>query len=160
MKILYIDMQNIHKWIQKLWWIIDRSEFLRYMKHRYSIDTCILFMWHVAKYQSFYTYLQSIGYKIVFKETMILHSWVPKWNVDIDIAISSVADCFEWKTTDAFLATWDGDYNSLILFLKQKNIFAKVFVPGLWDTSPLLTKVAWPHLVNLQTLKHIIQKNT
>lgn len=54
-----------------------------------------IFFGHVAKYEYLYRELRSYGYKVIFKETLVLPSGEIKGNVDIDIAISVLLDLFE-----------------------------------------------------------------
>ena len=44
MKIMYIDSQNVHKAIEKLWWIIDREKFYKYSKLKFNVDKIKFFV--------------------------------------------------------------------------------------------------------------------
>jgi hypothetical protein len=38
MKILYIDVQNVHQATKKLGWLVDRSKLYIYLKEKHSLD--------------------------------------------------------------------------------------------------------------------------
>lgn len=159
MKIVYIDAQNIHKSI-KIYhnWIIDREKFFRYCKEKFTIDDVKIFFWYIAKYKYFYQYLQKIWYTIHFKETLILPDWTTKWNVDIDIAIIWLRDVYEKTVSKAYIVTWDGDYNSLIDFWIEKQIFWRAILPGIKNSSKLLMKSAKKDILDLIPLQKKLQK--
>ncbi len=158
MRIVYVDIQNIHKGIQKLGRIIDWMKYYNYMKTKYSIDKIIMFIGYLDRYKTLYRYLEHCGYELVFKETMLLRTKQIKGNVDIDLAIRAVDDWHHKVMNQFFLATGDGDYNSLIYFFKERNALGKVFIPWKCDTSRLLTKAAENAVVDLSNLKSILSK--
>jgi len=158
MKIVYIDSQNIHKWIEELWWYIDWELFYIYMKRKFWVDKIKIFLWYVLKYKRFYEKLNNIWYDIVFKDTLILPNWTIKWNVDIDIAIQCMLDIFEWDLEKAYLITWDWDFNSLVDLLKNRNLLWRVLIPNRKKASKLLKKSAWPDIQILEDIKYFIEK--
>ncbi len=96
MKIVYIDSQNIHKWIQDYHgWIIDWRRFFIYLKDKYLVDEIKIFFWFLKEQRWLYKKLKKIWYKICFKDTLILPDGSIKWNVDIDIVIFSLKDYYE-----------------------------------------------------------------
>ena len=158
MKIMYIDSQNIHKAILDLWWIIDWEKYYIYIKNKYKLDKVKIFLGYINKYERFYKKLKNIWYEIVFKETLILPDGSIKWNVDIDIAINVLLDLFEWNLSQAYLVTWDGDYNTLVNLLKNRNMLWKVFIPNKNKSSKLLRKSAWSSIITLESIKYFIEK--
>ncbi len=158
LKIVYIDSQNIHKWIQELWWIIDWEWFYKYMKTKFKVDKVKIFLWYLNKYEKFYSKLKDIWYEIVFKETLILPNWTIKGNVDIDISIQTVLDIFEWWLKKAYLITWDWDYNTLVDLLKNRNLLWRVLIPNRKKASKLLKKSAWADIQSLEDIKYFIEK--
>lgn len=159
MKVVYIDSQNIHKWIFDYhWWIIDWKHFFVYLKDKYKVDKVKIFFWFIKEQKWLYFKLEKIWYEVCFKETLILPNGNVKWNVDIDIAIFVLRDYYENNISFAYLVTWDWDYNSLVDFLEEKNVFWKVFVPWVSNTSVLLRKSAKKKLVDLVPMKNKLQK--
>jgi len=158
MKIVYIDSQNIHKWIEELWWLIDWELFYKYMKRKFLVEKVKIFLWYVPRYNKFYEKLKTIWYEIVFKDTLILPNWTIKWNVDIDIAIQAMLDIFEWNLEKAYLITWDWDFNSLVDLLKNRDLLWRVLIPNRKKASKLLKKSAWPDIQILEDIKYFIEK--
>lgn len=158
MKIMYIDSQNIHKSLQDIGWIIDRALFFEYAKRKFMIDKVKIFFGYVKRYKNFYTKLERIWYEVIFKNTLILPDWTTKGNVDIDIAIISLIDLFECWLTEAYLVSWDWDYNTLIDLFKERNVFWRVLIPSSKKSSKLLKKSAWANIQNLNELQYLLEK--
>lgn len=158
MKIVYIDSQNIHKWIEELWWKIDWEWFYLYLKRKFEVEEVKMFLWYVKKYERFYKKLSNIWYKLIFKETLILPNGNIKWNVDIDIAIQVMLDIFEWGLWKVYLVTWDWDYNTLVDLLKQRKLLWRVLIPNRKKASKLLKKSAWADIQVLEDIKFFIEQ--
>ncbi len=161
MKIVYIDAQNIHKSLQVYHdWTLDWKRFYIFCTEKFQATEIKIFFWYVPKYRHLYESLGKIGYTVIFKETLMLPNGDIKWNVDIDIAIIAVRDTYEWLVTRALLITGDGDYNSLISFWQEKWIFDLVLIPGVKNSSTLLTRTAWKRIFDIALLKNKLQKDT
>ncbi|MBS9784018.1 NYN domain-containing protein [Candidatus Gracilibacteria bacterium] len=130
MKILYIDSQNIHKALLEIGWKIDWERFFVYTKNKYEIDEIKMFVGYLQKFEKFYKKLEKIGYTMIFKKAGILPNGEIKGNVDIDICIESMKDFYENRLSEMYLASGDGDFNSLVDFFQEKSIFGKVFIPN------------------------------
>ena len=117
-----------------------------------------MFLGYMKKYENFYKKLEKIGYKVIFKNTLILPDWSVKWNVDIDIAIQVLLDLFEGNLSEAYLVTGDGDYNTLVKLLKDRKLLWKVFIPNKDKSSKLIRKAAWSDIITLESIKYFIQK--
>jgi uncharacterized LabA/DUF88 family protein len=157
MKILYIDAQNTHQATAKLWRHIDRGKLFDYLKNKHQIDMIIYAVWFIKENQNLYKELSTIGYTLLFKETIRLPNWSIKWNVDIDIAIQSIFDLCSGRLTCWLLMTNDWDYNTLLKTFKEHNKLWKLFTPDVSTASRLITKLS-PDLIDLQRIKHLIQK--
>jgi hypothetical protein len=153
MRIMYIDSQNVHKAIEKLWWIIDREKFYKYSKLKFDVDEIKFFVWYLQQYQKFYNKLKNIWYDVVYKYAMILPDWTTKWNVDIDIAISSLVDFYENDLEKFYLVSSDWDYNTLVELMSKKWILWRVIIPSRQSASILLKKAAWSSIQSIQDLK-------
>ena len=157
MKIVYIDVQNTHQRTVEQWWFIDWAKFFMYLKWRYEVDEVYYATGYVPAYHQHYKRLESIWYKLLYKETLILPDGKIKWNVDIDIAIQSIFDLTSWKLTQVYLVTNDGDYNTLVKTFIDHNVFAWLIAPDASNISKLLTRLV-KDIIDLQRIKHIIQK--
>jgi len=105
-----------------------------------------------------YQKLENIWYEVCFKETLILPNWSIKWNVDIDIAIFALKDFYEKSVSEAFLVTWDWDFNSLVYFWIEKEIFWKVIIPWVKNSSVLLKRLAKNNILDLAELEIKLKK--
>ena len=143
MRIMYIDSQNVHKVIEKIWWIIDREKFYNYSKEKFQLDKIKFFVWYIEKYEDFYNNLRNIWYDLVYKKAIILPDWTTKWNVDIDIAISSLVDFYENDLEKFYLVSSDWDYNTLVELMSKKSILWRVKIPSTQSASILLKKAAF-----------------
>lgn len=158
MKIIYIDMQNVHKSTEEMWWLIDRELFFLYLEKKFNPNKVIMFIWYIQKYKSLYNKLQWLWYEIVFKEVLVRQDGSIKWDVDIDIAIQAMKHLHQKLISDAYLITWDADYNTLIAERVQEWVFTKLLVPRLDKTMYILRKAAWSKIQPLTDIKHLIQK--
>ncbi|MDQ7009209.1 MAG: NYN domain-containing protein [Candidatus Gracilibacteria bacterium] len=159
MKIVYIDSQNIHQGLlQYHGWIIDWKNFYVYLNEKYEVDKVKIFFGYLKSQKGFYQKLKNIGYEVCFKETLVLPNGNIKGNVDIDIAIFALKDFYENSVSQAFLVTGDGDFNSLVYFWIEKEIFGKVIIPGVKNSSVLLKRVAKNNILDLAELKIKLKK--
>lgn len=158
MNIMYIDSQNVHKAIEMMWWIIDRDKFYNYSNEKFNLDKIKFFVWYLEKHQKFYDKLNDIWYELIFKKAAILSNWLAKWNVDIDIAISSLIDFYEHDLWKAYLFTWDWDFNTLVELFHTKWILWRVLIPNRQYASSLLKKAAWPNIQSIQDIKFLLEK--
>lgn len=158
MRIVYIDMQNVHKSTEDMWRLIDRSRFYVYLTQKYKVEAILIFVWYIQKYQHMYEQLTKLGYKCVFKEVVIRPDWSIKWDVDIDIAIWAMKHIHQKIVTEAYLVSGDADYNTLIDEWVREWVFAKLIVPNVDKTMHILRKSAWGKLQSLTDIQHLIEK--
>lgn len=160
MKIVYIDMQNIHQTTKEFWWIIDREKLREYLIGKIQVNKICIFLWYVPKFQYLYKKLIQLWFELIFKEVCIRSDGTVKWNVDIDIAIHAMKDIHNWVVSHAYLFSSDTDYNSLIYERKNTWVFWKLYVPYMKKTSYILRKAAWSQIESLDNIKHIIEKKS
>ena len=158
MRIVYIDAQNVHKSIQELGWIISRELFYEYLQHKFATERVIIFIGYIQKYTRFYEKLSSLWYEIIFKQVLVRNDGTIKWDVDIDIAIHAMKHMYDGIVSEAYLVSWDADYNSLIDEWVHNRVFGKLLVPNLNKTLYILRKSAWWKLQPLTDIKHLIEK--
>lgn len=156
MKIVYIDMQNVHKSTEDMWWIIDWQLFYDYLTEKIQPEKIVIFIGYIQRYKHFYNRLQNIWYTLNFKEVLVRPDGSIKGDVDIDIAIQAMKDID--KLSLAYIVTWDADYNTLIDEWQSRWKFWKLFVPRLEKTLYILRKSAGTKLQTLTDIRHKIQK--
>lgn len=126
----YIDGANLHKGIQELGWRLDYRRFRVWLKEKYGITRAYIFLGLVPKHKDIYTNLQEAGFTLIFKETTYDDDGKVKGNCDVDLTIKMVVDYFEKNLNKAVLVSGDGDYASLVKFLKEKGAFYSIVSPN------------------------------
>ncbi len=146
---VYIDGANLHKGVAGLGWKLDYKKFRVWLKDKYSIEKAYLFLGLIPKYKNLYTFLQEAGYTLVFKETTYDTDGKAKGNCDADLVLKTIVDFYEKNSNKVVLVASDGDYSSLVAFLKEKEVFQTLVSPSN-NCSFLLRKLNIP-IVYLDT---------
>jgi len=147
----YIDGANLHKGIKSLGWQLDYRVFRRWLEQKYNIEEVYLFIGLVPKHKDLYTFLQKCGYILVYKEVTYDGDGKVKGNCDADLVLNVMRDFYERNLKEAVLVTSDGDYSSLVTFLKEKGVFRALLSPSN-SCSFLLRKLNIP-IVYLNVLQ-------
>src|SRR3989344_6349831 len=128
--IAYIDAANLHKGIRDSGWELDYQRFRVWLTDKYDIGIAYLFIGLVPDKKDLYTRLQEIGYVLVYKEVTYDGRGKVKGNCDTDLAVKTVVDFYEKNFHQAVLVSNDGDYASLVKFLKEKGAFKTLVSPS------------------------------
>ncbi len=83
----------------------------------------------MAENKDLYDCLTEIGFTLVFKEVTYDSEGKIKGNCDADLVLSTVCNFYEKQFNKAIVVSSDGDYASLIKFLKYKNTFHTLLSP-------------------------------
>lgn len=150
--IAYIDGANLYEGVKGLGWKLDYQRFRVWLRDKYKVETVYLFIGLVPANKDLYTKLQENGYVLVYKEVTYDGDGKVKGNCDADLVLKSVADFYEKRLMNAVVIASDGDYASLIQFLKEKGVFKSLVSPSN-KCSYLLRKLDIP-IVYLDTLKN------
>ncbi len=126
----YIDGANLHKGIADLGWKLDYKRFRLWLNNKYQIKRAYIFIGLMAQYKDLYTYLQEVGFTLVFKETTYDGNGKVKGNCDADLVLQVARDTYENKFEEAVIVSSDGDYASLIKFLQEKNKLLAILSPS------------------------------
>ncbi|OGE74259.1 MAG: hypothetical protein A3I07_00460 [Candidatus Doudnabacteria bacterium RIFCSPLOWO2_02_FULL_42_9] len=137
----FIDSQNLNLAIKDSGWTLDFSRFFIYLKDKYKVSKTFLFIGYVAGNEALYTYLQKIGYVLVFKPTLEYKKEgerFTKGNVDAELVLHSM---IEYPNYDkAIIVTGDGDFHCLIEYLEKQEKLLKLFIPNSRKFSALLRR--------------------
>jgi uncharacterized LabA/DUF88 family protein len=136
----YIDGTNLHKGIQQLGWELDYARFRIFLKDHYAIEKAYLFLGFVPKNTAMYEKLQSAGYVLVFKQTIINLTGIVKGNCDGELIVQAMSDFYEKQFEKAILVTGDGDFACLVSFLRQKGGMDVILSPNRQKCSLLLKR--------------------
>jgi len=126
----YIDGANLHKGVKELGWKLDYHRFKVWLKEKYAVERAYLFIGLVPKHKDIYTFLQEAGFTLVFKETTYDGNGNVKGNCDADLVLWAVRDSYEHAFEKAIIVSSDGDYGSLVKFLKEKDKLKSVLSPN------------------------------
>ncbi len=137
----FIDSQNLNLAIRSQGWILDFGRFKKYLEDKYKVKKTFLFIGYVAGNESLYTYLQRVGYIVIFKPTLEYKKdgeIRTKGNVDAELVLYTM---IEYPNYDkAVIVSGDGDFHCLIEYLEKKEKLGRIIIPNRKAYSQLLWK--------------------
>lgn len=154
--IAYIDAANLHRGIKSLGWEIDYPRFRVWLNEKHGVQVAYLFIGLIPAYKDLYTILQKAGFVLVFKETILDGNGTPKGNCDADLVLRATRDAFETVYDQAVIVSSDGDFASLVMFLKEKDKLRRVLSPS--NKCSLLLKRTGVEITYLDHVKSLVSK--
>ncbi|OGF20639.1 hypothetical protein A2Y83_03755 [Candidatus Falkowbacteria bacterium RBG_13_39_14] len=136
----YIDGANLYNGIADSGWKLDYARFRIWLTEKYKIKTAYIFIGLIPRYKDLYKYLQECGFTLVFKEVVYNSDGEPKGNCDADLVLQTAIDTYEKKFNQAVLISSDGDYASLVKFLKERGKLRVILSPHSKDKCSILLK--------------------
>ena len=122
-------------------WDLDFTKFFRLLKNKYKVEKAFLFIGYKAGNESLYTYLQKVGYILIFKPILISKDGkIVKGNVDAELVLNAMIEYENYHK--AIIVSGDGDFHCLIEYLIAKNKLLKLIIPNKKSYSSLLRKFA------------------
>ncbi|MDD5696783.1 MAG: NYN domain-containing protein [Candidatus Pacebacteria bacterium] len=131
---------NLYRGIKSLRWEIDYRRLRVWLEEKYGVKRAYLFIGLISKYKNLYTYLQESGFTLVFKEVVYDGSGKAKGNCDADFVLQATRDAYENNFEKAVIVASDGDYASLVSFLKERNKLLGVLSPSIPKKCSVLLK--------------------
>lgn len=153
----YIDGANLHKGVAELGWPLSYSRFRVWLADKYKVGRAYLFIGLVPKYKDLYTFLQEAGFTLVFKETTYDGEGKIKGNCDSDLVLRAAQDFYEGNFENAIIVASDGDYASLVKFLKEKGKLRAILSPSPSKKCSILLKRINAPIVYLNDVRARIQ---
>lgn len=151
----YIDGANLYKGISDLGWKLDYASFRVWLTEKYSVEKAYIFIGLIPSYKDLYKYLQESGFILVYKEVVYDGDGKPKGNCDADLVLQTVVDTYEKKFNKAIIVSSDGDYASLVSFLKLKQKIRVILSPANKNKCSILlkkTNISITYLYDVQRL--------
>lgn len=160
----FIDSQNLNLGTQRMGWKMDWKKFRKFLSDKYGVDKAIMFIGYMPENESLYEFMHSLGFLVYLKPTIETVNvsknnedeskndsikTVVKGNVDTDIVLTVMKELPNFSK--AIIVSGDGDFFSLIEYLKEKNKLLNVITPN-WKYSTLL-KPFEKYIVNLDNYK-------
>jgi len=155
--IAYIDGANLHMGITGFGWKLDYKRFRVWLFEKYGVKNAYIFIGLIPKYKDLYKYLQECGLTLIFKEVIYDGNGKPKGNCDADLVLQAVCDTYENMFDKAIIVSSDGDYASLIKFLKERGKLRTILSPHTKDLCSILLKRINVPIAYLNDQKLILQ---
>lgn len=153
----FIDGANLHKGVGSLGWQLDYASFRVWLKDKYHIERAYIFIGLIPAHKSLYKYLQESGFILVYKEVVYSKEGNPKGNCDADLVLQVVVDAYENKFDKAVIVSSDGDYASLIKFLKERGKLRIILSPHTKNLCSILLKRTDAPIAYLNDQRSILQ---
>jgi len=136
----YIDGANLDKAVKELGWFLDYRRFRIWLSEKYSVQRAYIFIGLISKYKNLYTYLQECGFTLIFKEVIYDGGGKPKGNCDADFVLQATRDFYENNFERALIIASDGDYASLVKFLRDNKKLLILLSPASETKCSVLLK--------------------
>lgn len=154
----FIDSNNLNLSIKDSGWGLDFAKFYTYLKDKYKTSKIFLFIGYVAGNESLYTFLQRVGYIVIFKPTLEYKKEgerFTKGNVDAELVLHAMIEYPNYNK--AIIVSGDGDFHCLIEYLVEQGKLAYLMIPNSRKYSALLRKFR-KYFVYLENLKKKLGK--
>lgn len=134
----FIDSQNLYLGIQSQGWELDYQKFLKFIKNKFRVTKAFIFIGYIEKNQWLYSFLQKIGYEIIFKPTIKNNDGKYKGNCDAELVLQAMIEYQNYNK--AVIVSGDGDFACLIKYLKEQGKLARLIIPNKRSYSCLLKR--------------------
>ena len=132
------------------------AKFRIFLLDKYDVQKAYLCIGYLPQNQAMYTRLQQKGYILVFKPVLMLKDGTTKGNCDADLVLRAMVEYPNYER--AVIVTGDGDYYSLIDYLKSQDKLEQVLIPDEKRYSALLKKVNNEHLKYISFISRMRSK--
>jgi uncharacterized LabA/DUF88 family protein len=153
----YIDGANLYNGVETLGWNLDYQRFRVWLYEKYGVKTAYLFIGLIPRYKELYKYLQESGFTLIFKEVVYDGDGKPKGNCDADLVLQTTRDAYENKFKKAVIVSSDGDYVSLVKFLRERESLEIILSPHTQKLCSILLKRTGVPIAYLNDQKRILQ---
>lgn len=153
----YVDGANLHMGIAGFGWKLDYHRFRVWLSEKYGVKNAYIFIGLIPRYKDLYKYLQECDFTLIFKEVVYDGDGKPKGNCDADLVLQAVCDTYENKFDKVIIVSSDGDYASLVKFLKERGKLRIILSPHTKDFCSILLKRTNVPIAYLNDQKSILQ---
>lgn len=137
----FIDAQNLYLGTKDSNILLDYTKFRTYLKEKYNVNRAYLFIGYLPEKRELYDYLQDGGYILKFKPVLpAKNGQKQKGDVDADMAFNIMKYYREYN--EAIIITSDGDFDTVVSYLRKKGKLKAVISPNKKKCSSLLQKSA------------------
>lgn len=133
----FIDGQNFHKGSAEAGISVDYKRFRIYLKEKYRVENAYLFMGYLPGNAEMYAKRKAQGYLLEFKPVLEARGeQKQKGDVDAHLAFTVMRQYSEYA--QAVIVTSDGDYDTMVSYLRREGKLAAVISPNRKKCSALL----------------------
>ena len=136
----FIDGQNLHKAIKELGWDLDYRRFRVYLKEKYAVEKAFILMGFIPTNADLYAALQSYGFILIFKPILQYKDGLVKGNIDADLVLHAMIELKNYA--QAVIVSGDGDFHSLVKYLREEGKLKVLLAPNQKRYSVLLNSAA------------------
>jgi uncharacterized LabA/DUF88 family protein len=151
----FVDGRNLYSGIKQLGWKLNDRAFVDYLRRKYRVTTAYYFIGHAPQYQTLYNHLRRCGYELRFKPAIPGATGLLKGNVDADLVLQVMVDLPVFDR--AVIVSRDGDYYSLVRYLRLQDKLLAVLSPNRQYCSTLLKKEARGRLWFVEDIKPLVE---
>ena len=157
----FIDSQNLNLGIQRAGWKLDWKKFRVFLKDKYNIENAYMFIGYLPENEDLYNQMHEAGYLVALKPTLEMFATAEeqaredkdkpptKGNVDAELVMFVMKELPNYDK--AIIVSGDGDFYSLIEYLKDRKKLLHIMTPN-WRYSTLL-KPFESYIIRLDTLR-------
>ena len=140
----FIDAQNLNRGTQHVGWKMNWKKFREYLEKEHNVSQAFMFIGYVPDNEDLYNQMKEAGYMVVLKPTVDMlmseeeladEKHVTKGNVDAELVMYIMKEIKNYK--QAILVSGDGDFCSVVEYLKEKGKLGPILVPNMKYSSLL-----------------------
>ena len=113
----FIDGNNLHLSVINIGWKLDYRKFRQHLSDKYDVGKAYYFIGKVPGMDQLHSNLQSYGFTLIFKPSIIDSHGDYKGNVDAELVLQAMIDINEYD--GAVIVTSDGDFGCLVKYLDR-----------------------------------------
>lgn len=156
----FIDSQNLNLGVQRAGWKMNWKRFREFLSEEYNVKEAFMFIGYMPENEDLYTQMHDAGYLVALKPTLDMFANPEdakkedkpptKGNVDTELVMYVMKEMPNYDK--AIIVSGDGDFYSLIEYLRDNNKLLHIMTPN-WKYSTLL-KPFEDYIIRLDTLKN------
>jgi uncharacterized LabA/DUF88 family protein len=147
----FIDGTNLHRTMKKVGWELDYRRFRVYLSEHYGVGKAYYFFGYMPENTALYTFLQSVGYILIFKPILKTPDGKVKGNCDAELVLQAMIDLGNYEK--ALIVSSDGDFYCLVNYLREKSKLECVLAPRRVLCSHLLDIASKGQIAFLDNLR-------
>ena len=151
----FIDGTNLHQTMKKVGWELDYLRFRVYLSEHYGVGKAYYFFGYIPENTPLYTFLQPVGYVLIFKPILKTPDGKVKGNCDAELVLQAMIDFHDYEK--AVIVSSDGDFYCLVNYLRDKAKLECILAPSKKWCSHLLFKAAEGKIAYVDDLRSKIE---